>query len=117
MAAGLVVNLQGSNVCASDRTVIVMPTTVGTRATSPELCLNLGGQNSLSFSALILRHVYIIHSAGMHSYFKLTRYHITAHEGKGESFYAILINPPFRGKAGAVENATIFFWVMHDCFR
>ena len=61
-AAVLVVNLQGLNVRASACTVIVMPSTVGIRATPPKHRYDLKAQNSLSFSALTLRHVYIIHS-------------------------------------------------------
>jgi hypothetical protein len=60
--AAHVVNLQGSNVRASPRTVIVVPTTVGVAATPTELRHDLATQVPLSYRTLTFSHVYIIHS-------------------------------------------------------
>jgi hypothetical protein len=60
--ASHMVDLQGSNVCASPRAVIVVPATAGIAATFSELRHDLGAQFPLSYSALTLSHVYIIHS-------------------------------------------------------
>lgn len=77
-AAVLVVNLQGSNVCASPRTVIVLPTTVWISATPPKHRKYLEFQNSLSCGACTLRHVYVVHlpanSVKVGRTFKLTHY-------------------------------------------
>jgi hypothetical protein len=61
-AAAPVVNLQGANVCAPSRAVVVMPTTVGFVATITERRHDLSAQVPLSYSALTLSHVYNIHS-------------------------------------------------------
>jgi len=55
--AAHVVNLQGSNVRASPRAVIVVPTTVGVVATPTELRHDLATQVPLSYRTLTLSHV------------------------------------------------------------
>jgi len=61
--AARVVNLQGSNVCASTRAVVVTPTTAGIPATPSEFCQDLQTQSPLPYGALALRQVLNIHSA------------------------------------------------------
>jgi len=61
--ASHMVDLQGSNVCASPRTVVVVPTTTGITATFSELRHDLATQFTLSDGALTLSHVYTIHSS------------------------------------------------------
>jgi hypothetical protein len=56
--AVLMIELQGSIVVASNRTVSVMPTTVRIRATTSERLYVLQAQTLLSYGALTLRHVY-----------------------------------------------------------
>ncbi len=61
--ASHMVDLQGSNVRASPRAVIVAPATAGIAATFSEPRHDLGTQFPLSYSALTLSHVYTIHSS------------------------------------------------------
>jgi hypothetical protein len=66
--ASHMVNLQGSNVCASPRTVVVVPTTIGITATFSELRHDLATQFTLLYSAPALSHVYIIRSPQLNAH-------------------------------------------------